>query len=92
MGTCARLRSSQRVVSLFIASPRRPMFQKNQWRILPDDLVQVVTGSETGATGRVLAVIKDKKQPEVIVEGVNMVRGQHALLQEPDGARMAACR
>jgi ribosomal protein L24 len=49
------------------------MFQRNQWRIFPDDLVQVVTGSETGATGRVLAVIKDKKQPEVIVEGVNMV-------------------
>ncbi|KAG1679971.1 hypothetical protein FOA52_007035 [Chlamydomonas sp. UWO 241] len=50
----------------------RPMFGHNQWRIYVDDVVQVVTGSEKGATGRVLQVIKDNKQPEVVVEGVNM--------------------
>lgn len=53
----------------------RPMFQKKQWRIFADDVVQVVTGAEKGATGKVLAVIRDAKQPEVIVDGVNMVRG-----------------
>ncbi len=56
------------------ACHRRPMFQHNQWRIYPDDVVQVITGPEKGITGKVLAVIKDKKQPEVIVEGINMVR------------------
>lgn len=50
------------------------MFKHNQWRIYPDDVVQVITGPEKGITGKVLAVIKDKKQPEVIVEGINMVR------------------
>lgn len=56
------------------ACHRRPMFKHNQWRIYPDDVVQVITGPEKGITGKVLAVIKDKKQPEVIVEGINMVR------------------
>ena len=50
------------------------MFQKKEWRIFVDDVVQVVTGPEKGATGKVLAIIKDKKQPELFVEGVNMVR------------------
>jgi ribosomal protein L24 len=54
------------------------MFTQNQWRIFAEDVVQVVTGSEKGATGRVLAVMKDKKQPEVIVEGVNMVSARTA--------------
>lgn len=63
------------------------MFQKNQWCIFVDDMVQVVTGAESGATGRVLAVIKDKKQPEVIVEGVNMVRLHAHKLMMPDCMR-----
>ena len=65
---------------------RRPMFQNKQWRIFVDDLVQVVTGAEKGASGKVLAVIKDNKQPEVIVEGVNMVR-QGAGAQRAEGHR-----
>lgn len=51
----------------------RPMFQTKQWRIFVDDIVKVVTGAEKGASGKVLAVIKDTKQPEVIIEGVNLV-------------------
>lgn len=53
----------------------KPMFQKDKWRILRGDLVQIMTGKDKGTTGRVLRVIRDERFPRVIVEGRNMVRG-----------------
>ncbi len=49
------------------------MFKNKQWKLFVDDVVEVVTGPEKGATGKILAMIPDTRQPEVIVEGVNMV-------------------
>lgn len=52
------------------------MFQRNRWRIAPGDLVYVNHGPHRGKHGKVLDVIKDRKVPQVIVEGVNQVRAR----------------
>ncbi|KAI8464367.1 MAG: translation protein SH3-like domain-containing protein [Monoraphidium minutum] len=52
----------------------KPMFDKDKWRILRGDLVQIMTGKDRGLTGRVLRVIRDTRFPRVIVEGRNMVK------------------
>ena len=62
-----------------VAKPRvwRPVVQqlKHVWRLFIGDEVQVVKkGPEEGARGRVIAILKDEKKPEVIVEGLNLVR------------------
>ncbi|GAX74497.1 hypothetical protein CEUSTIGMA_g1946.t1 [Chlamydomonas eustigma] len=50
----------------------RPFLQREDWKIFVEDIVQILAGPEKGATGKVLATIQDKQNPEVIVEGVNM--------------------
>ncbi|GBF92466.1 mitochondrial carrier protein [Raphidocelis subcapitata] len=52
----------------------KPMFQKDKWRVLRGDLVQITAGKDRGLTGRVLRVIRDTRFPRVIVEGRNMVK------------------
>lgn len=52
----------------------RPMFQKDKWRILRGDLVQITAGDERGLTGRVMRVVRDRRRPQVFVEGRNLVR------------------
>ncbi len=52
----------------------QPMFKRDRWRIFPGDVVWVNGGECKGETGKVLQVIKDKRVPQVIVEGVNLVR------------------
>jgi len=44
-------------------------------KIKKGDTVQVITGNDTGKTGRVIKVFLDKER--VVVEGVNMVK-KHA--------------
>lgn len=51
----------------------KPMFQKDKWRVLRGDLVQIMSGKDAGLSGRVLRVIRDERFPRVIVEGRNMV-------------------
>lgn len=51
----------------------KPMFQSGRWRLHPGDTVLVRAGPHKGQTGKILEVIKDKRVPHVIVEGVNMV-------------------
>jgi hypothetical protein len=53
----------------------KPMFQKDKWRVLRGDLVQIMAGKDKGLTGRVISVIRDKRFPRVVVEGRNMVGG-----------------
>jgi ribosomal protein L24 len=48
------------------------LLQREEWKIYVQDVVQILAGPEKGATGKVLATIKDKQNPEVIVEGINM--------------------
>jgi len=48
------------------------MFERNRWRIFPGDEVCVIDGPLKGSTGKVLDVIKDKRVPQVIINGVNM--------------------
>ncbi len=50
------------------------MFKTDRWRICRDDLVYILSGADKGKTGKVLEVIKDKRMPQVIVEGRNLVR------------------
>jgi hypothetical protein len=58
----------------------RPMFQTGRWRIFVGDMVFVNHGPHKGASGRVLQVIRDRRVPQVVVEGVNLVRGSRKLL------------
>jgi large subunit ribosomal protein L24 len=41
-------------------------------RLRKNDLVEVITGKETGKTGKVLRVVREKNQ--VLVEKVNMIK------------------
>jgi ribosomal protein L24 len=52
----------------------KPMFQKDRWRLVTGDLVQIVAGKDKGLQGKILTVIRDKRFPRVIVENCNMVR------------------
>lgn len=56
----------------------RPMFQNNRWRIFPGDEVCVIDGPLKEQTGKVIDVIKDVRVPQVVVEGVNLVRAAKA--------------
>lgn len=63
-----------------VARPRvwRPVIQeaKHIWRLFIGDEVQVVKkGPDEGSKGKVIALLRDEKKPELIVEGLNMVRG-----------------
>ncbi|KAG2496780.1 hypothetical protein HYH03_005188 [Edaphochlamys debaryana] len=48
------------------------MFVTNRWRICRDDIVYILSGPDKGKTGKVLEVFKDKRVPQVIVEGRNL--------------------
>jgi ribosomal protein L24 len=57
------------------------MFKRDRWRIFRGDTVRVVLWSHPDyfREGRVLEVVKDRRVPQVIVEGINLVRsGDHA--------------
>ena len=54
----------------------KSMFERNKWRILRGDTVMVVAGPDKHQTGVVTKVIRDKKVPRVLVEGLNLVRAQ----------------
>jgi ribosomal protein L24 len=56
------------------------MFQTNRWRIFPGDLVYVNHGPHREQSGKVLQVLKDRRVPQVLVEGVNLVRVLRALV------------
>lgn len=49
------------------------MFKFNKWRICRDDTVYILSGPDKGKTGNVLEVFKDRRLPQVIVEGRNLV-------------------
>jgi hypothetical protein len=51
----------------------KPMFKRDVWRILRGDLVEIIAGKDKGEKGKVLAVIRDKRFPRVIVERKNLV-------------------
>lgn len=51
----------------------KPMFDRNKWKILRGDQVMITTGKDSGQTGTVTKVIRDRKFPRVIVEGLNLV-------------------
>jgi KOW motif len=53
----------------------KPMFHRDQWRILRGDKVQIITGKDKGEIGIVKKVIRDKRVPKLIVEGRNLVTG-----------------
>ena len=48
-------------------------FIRNRWRIVEGDEVVVRGTRFAGQIGKVLAVIRDKRVPQVVVEGVNLV-------------------
>lgn len=48
------------------------MFQRNKWKILRGDKVQISSGKDKGQVGTVLKVIRDSKFPRVVVEGLNL--------------------
>ncbi|KAJ9516589.1 hypothetical protein QJQ45_027156, partial [Haematococcus lacustris] len=50
----------------------RPMFPRRRWRIFPGDFVFVNHGQHASQSGKVLQVIKDRREPQVIVEGINL--------------------
>ena len=52
------------------------MFQRNKWKILRGDKVQIMAGRDAGQVGTVLKVIRDSKFPRVVVEGQNLVSGR----------------
>jgi len=53
------------------------------FRIKRDDIVEVITGSDRGIRGKVLAVFPDKNR--VIVEGVNLVKKHQRVRQVRGG-------
>lgn len=55
----------------------KAMFKKDMWKIVRGDMVAVLSGKEKGAQGIVREVIRDKKFPRVVVEGLNKVRSGH---------------
>jgi len=60
------------------------MSQKN-FHVKRGDLVEVISGNHKGSAGKVLEVIREKKQ--VIVEGVRMIKKHQRKTQEnPNGA------
>ena len=72
-----------------VARPRvwPPVAQqaKYMWRLFIGEEVQVVRKEpEEGARGRVIATLKDEKMPEVIVEGLNLVRAFDDAMQRQD--------
>lgn len=52
----------------------KPMFKQGVWRIFVGDTVEILQGPESGLQGKVLAVIRDPRRPQVLVEGRNLVR------------------
>eukprot|EP00887_Chlorella_sp_A99_P001517 scaffold8.g1517.t1 len=51
----------------------KPMFTHGKaWKILRGDKVMVTAGKDKGQTGTVVRVIRDERQPRVIVEGLNL--------------------
>jgi len=48
------------------------MFESGRWRIFPGDEVYVNHGPYARQAGKVLEVIKDRRVPQVLVEGVNL--------------------
>uniref|UniRef100_A0A6S8L381 KOW domain-containing protein n=1 Tax=Dunaliella tertiolecta TaxID=3047 RepID=A0A6S8L381_DUNTE len=54
----------------------KPMFPRSRWRIVEGDEV-VVRGTQfSGQIGKVLAVLRDVRVPQVVVEGVNLRKKQ----------------
>lgn len=49
------------------------MFETGRWRIFRGDEVFINNGPHANMSGKVLEVIKDKRVPQVLVEGVNLV-------------------
>lgn len=50
------------------------MFKRRRWSIVRGDLVEVIRGPHRGSQGRVVKVVRDRKRPMVLVDGVNVVR------------------
>ena len=50
------------------------MFPRDKWHILRGDSVKILAGKDKGQQGVVTKVIRDPKQPRVLVEGLNLVR------------------
>ena len=51
----------------------KAMFPRDKWHILRGDSVKVLAGKDKGQQGVVTKVIRDPKQPRVVVEGLNLV-------------------
>lgn len=51
----------------------KPMFKNDKWHILRGDTVKLLCGKDKGQVGTVLKVIRDKKIPQVLVQGLNLV-------------------
>ena len=49
------------------------MFPKGQWKLLRGDNVIIKAGKDAGQTGIISKVHRDKKNPGVIVKGMNLV-------------------
>ena len=54
----------------------KPMFKRDVWRILRGDTVEIIAGKDKGEQGKVIAVMRDKRFPRVVVEGKNLVNTQ----------------
>jgi len=51
----------------------KTMFERNRWRIVEGDEVVIRGTKFSGQIGKVLAVLKDPRVPQVVVEGINLV-------------------
>jgi len=61
------------------------MFKKDMWKIVRGDMVAVLSGKEKGAQGIVREVIRDKKFPRVVVEGLNKTTRHVKNTGRPEG-------
>jgi large subunit ribosomal protein L24 len=59
------------------------MFDRDKWKILRGDKVMIMAGKDRGQVGTVMRVMRDKRWPRVVVEGLNLVscRGLDATMQ-----------
>lgn len=70
-----------------IRTPKSVTNPISRWRILRGDLVEVISGPETGKRGNVLEVVRASNR--VVVEGVGFVTKQ---VQQPGGERKKPMR